>query len=105
MSNFDFDNDGDLNIVSMAKKAERSKVSGDNSWADTEHKIDEKEKKTTLDVQFIKNKNKKIRNNNATLYVTNQYGNLLPIYTVPIGGVPQLNNKILFKQKKKTVPY
>jgi hypothetical protein len=105
MSNFDFDNDGDVNIISMVKKAERSKASGDNVWTDTEHKIDEKEKKTTLDVQFIKNKNKKTRNNNATLYVTNQDGNLLPIYTVPIGGVSHLNNKILFKQKKKTAPY
>ena len=65
----------------------------------------EKEKKTTLDVQFIKNKKTQIKNNNVTLYVTNQDGNLLPIYTVPIGGAPQRNNKIQFEQKKKTTPY
>ena len=105
MSNFDFDNDGELNIVSMAKKGELSKASGDNLWVDTEHRIAEKEKKTTLDVQFIKNKKTAIKNNNVTLYVTNQDGNLLPIYTVPIGGIPQHNNKIQFKQKKKTAPY
>lgn len=106
LSNFDFDNDGNVNIVSMAKKGELSKASGDNQWIDTEHRIVEKEKKTTLDVQFIKSKTKVIKNNNVTLYVTNQDGNLLPIYTVPIGGIPQHNNsKIQFQQKKKTAPY
>lgn len=105
MSNFDFDNDGDLNIVSMVKKGELSKASGDNIWKTTTHKIVDKEKKTTLDVQFIKNKKTLIKNNNVTLYVTNQDGNLLPLYTVPIGGIPQHNNKIQFKQKKKTTPY
>lgn len=105
MSNFDFDNDGEVNIVSMAKKGELSKASGDNVWENTTHIIVEKEKKTTLDVQFIKNKKIHIKNNNVTLYVTNQDGNLLPIYTVPIGGVPQKNSKIQFKQKKKTTPY
>ncbi|MBL0328057.1 MAG: hypothetical protein IPP64_01230 [Bacteroidetes bacterium] len=105
LSNFDFDNDGNVNIVSMAKKGELSKASGDNVWENTTHIIVEKEKKTTLDVQFIKNKNILIKNNNVTLYVTNQDGNLLPIYTVPIGGVPLKNSKIQFKQKKKTTPY
>lgn len=105
LSNFDFDNDGEVNIVSMAKKGELSKASGDNVWENTSHLIVEKEKKTTLDVQFIKNKKIHIKNNNVTLYVTNQDGNLLPIYTVPIGGVPQRNSKIQFKQKKKTTPY
>jgi hypothetical protein len=105
MSNFDFDGDGDVNIVSMAKKGELSKASGDNVWETTEHRIVDKEKKTTLDVQFIKNKKSPIKNNNVTLYVTNQDGNLLPIYTVPIGGVPLKNSKVQFQQKKKTAPY
>ncbi|MGZ4034451.1 MAG: hypothetical protein ACXVP4_06265 [Bacteroidia bacterium] len=105
LSNFDFDNDGDINIVSMVKKGELSKASGDNVWETTSHKIVEKEKKTTLDVQFIKNKKTLVKNNNVTLYVTNQDGNLLPIYTVPIGGIPQHNYKVQFKQKKKTSPY
>jgi hypothetical protein len=105
MKNFDFDNDGEVNIVSIAKKAEISKASGDNSWASTVHHISDKEKKSTLDVQFVKNKKTLIKNNNVTLYVTNQYGALLPIYTAPIGGTPQHNYKIQFQQKKKTTPY
>lgn len=105
LSNFDFDSDGNINIVSIAKNGEMSKSSGDNVWENTSHLIVEKEKKTTLDVQFIKNKKVLIKNNNVTLYVTNQDGNLLPIYTVPIGGTPRANSKVQFKQKKKTAPY
>lgn len=103
--NFDFDNDGDINIISVAKKNEKSKASGDNVWSLSEHKILEAEKKTTLDVQFIKNRKIPAKNNNVTLYVENQYGGLLPIYTIPIGGTPGKNYKIQFDQKKKTTTY
>jgi hypothetical protein len=105
ISNFDFDNDGNVNIVSIVKKQEMSKASGDNVWAASQHKVVDKEKKTTLDVQFIKSKTQVIRNNNVTLFVTNQYGNMLPIYTMPIGGNPNSNYKVQFNQKKKTTTY
>lgn len=103
--NFDFDGDGQINVVSMAKKGELSIASGDNVWAKSEHKIVEQEKKTTLDIQFIKNKKVLIKNNNVSLYVEDNYGGLLPIYTVPIGGIPQHSYKVQFKQKKKTTTY
>jgi hypothetical protein len=105
VSNFDFDNDGKINIVSVAKNNEFSAPSGDNAWATSEHKIVEKEKQTTLDIQFIKNKQELMKSNNVTLFVTNQYGGLLPLYTVPIGGTSNRNYKINFKEKKKTIPY
>jgi hypothetical protein len=105
LANFDFDGDGQINIVSMAKKGELSKPSGDNVWSYSEHKIVQQEKKSTLDIQFIKSKKMPVKNNNVTLYVTNQYGNMLPIYTVPIGGIPHHNYKIQFDQKKKTSTY
>jgi hypothetical protein len=104
IANFDFDNDGDVNIVSIAKKEEKSKSSGDNIWSSSTHKIVDREKKTTLDVRFIKSQ-KLIKNNNVTLYVTNQYGEMLPIYTIPIGGIPDSNYKIQFNKKKKTTTY
>jgi hypothetical protein len=104
ISNFDFDNDGSVNVVSIAKKQEKSNASGDNTWASSLHKIIEKEKKTTLDVQFIKSQ-KLIKNNNVTLYVTKQDGDMLPIYTTPIGGIPNSNYKIQFNKKKKTTTY
>lgn len=105
ISNFDFDNDGDVNIVSLTKKKEISKPSGDNVWAASTHKVVEQEKKTTLDVQFIKNKKSVIKNNNVTLYVTNQYGDMMPIYTMPIGGNPNSSYKVQFNHKKKTTTY
>ncbi|MGQ0827415.1 MAG: hypothetical protein ACT4ON_03360 [Bacteroidota bacterium] len=105
ISNFDFDGDGDVNIVSMAKKGELSKASGDGVWATSKHKIVAEERKTVLDVQFIKNKKAPVKNNNVSLYVMNQYGDLLPIFTVPIGGISHHNYKINFDQKKKTAPY
>jgi hypothetical protein len=102
IANFDFDDDGEINIVSIVKKGEITKPSGENNWAFSDHRIADEEKKTTLDVQFIKNKKVLIKDNNITLYVTNQDGKLLPLYTVPIGGVP---NKVMFKERKKIVPY
>ncbi len=103
--NFDFDNDGELNIVSMAKKGELSKASGDGVWATSTHTIVAQEKKTALDVQLIKNKKTPVKNNNVILYITNQYGDRLPIYTVPIGGISHHNYIIDFSKKKKTIPY
>jgi hypothetical protein len=105
VSNFDFDGDGNINIISIARKKELSNSSGDNVWATSEHKIVEQEKKTTLDVQFIKSTQRVIKNNNVTLFVTNQYGDMLPIYTMPIGGSPNSNYKVQFNQKKKTTTY
>ena len=103
--NFDFDNDGDINIVSMAKRGEWSKASGDGVWSASIHEIVAKEKKTVLDVQFIKNKKIPVKNNNVSLYITNQYGDRLPIYTVPIGGIAHHNYKINFGKQKQTAPY
>lgn len=105
ISNFDFDSDGDINIVSMAKKGELSKASGDGVWAVSKHQVVAEERKTALDVQFIKDKKKPVKNNNASLFVTNQYGDHLPIFTVPIGGISHHNYRIDFDQKKKTAPY
>lgn len=84
---FDFDNDGVARIVSVSKKAEEVTVSGDNSWASSVHQITEKEKNTSLNIQLIKLK--KVLNNNVVFYITNQYGELLPFYTSPIGGIPK----------------
>lgn len=92
IANFDFDDGADINIVSVVKKKEFSKASGDNVWTSSEHKIVPDEKKTVLDVQFIKNKKLPVKNNNVSLYVQNQDGDRLPIYTVPIGGAPSSRN-------------
>lgn len=99
ISDFDHDNDGIIKIVSVARRGEVAKVSGENAWVYNEHKISEEEKNTSLDIQFIKNKTAPAKNNNITLSIANQYGELLPFYVVPIGGVPKYKYKIGVKPK------
>lgn len=93
-SNFDWDSDGYIRIISVAKKGELIKASGDDNWYHSEHKISEQERNTSLDIQFIKHRTEAIKNNNVVLFVTNQYGEFLPFYTVPIGGIPRFKPNI-----------
>lgn len=86
--NFDWDSDGMIRIVSVNKKGELVKVSGENEWKESEHKISERERGSSLDIRFIKNQNRAIMNNNVVFYVRNQYEENLPFYTIPISGIP-----------------
>ncbi|MFN6946496.1 MAG: hypothetical protein ACK4ND_16230 [Cytophagaceae bacterium] len=95
---FDFDNDGRIRIVSVAKKHEEVILSGDNEWTTSTHKISEQEKNTSLDIQIIKTST--ITNNNVVFYITNQYGKALPFYTSPIGGTPKFKYEIGVKPYK-----
>ncbi|UCH14450.1 MAG: hypothetical protein JSV22_00435 [Bacteroidales bacterium] len=94
LSNFDWDNDGFIRTVSVARKGQLSKVSNEDVWVEDEFKIFEEEKNTSLDIQFIKSKNPVVRNNNVVVNVRNQYGELLPFYVIPIGGVPKYKYSI-----------
>jgi hypothetical protein len=89
---FDFDNDGVLRLISVAKKGTPIPASGDNEWKVTTFPIADEEKKTSLDIQIIKNSSAK--NNNIAFYITNQYGKTMPFYTIPIGGIPKFKYKI-----------
>jgi hypothetical protein len=95
---FDYDKDGMVRIVSVAKKGEMFKAEGDGKWVDTTHPTVADEHNTSLDIQFVKQH--AVRNNNIVVYITNQYGELMPFYTVPIGGVPKYRYKIGVKQTK-----
>ena len=99
VSNFDWDNDGFIRIVSVARKGQMVPASNENDWKDTEFKIMDEEKNTSLDIQMIKKKNPPVKNNNVVIFVTNQYGELLPFYTIPIGGVPKYKYNIGVKQQ------
>lgn len=99
-SNFDWDSDGNIKIISVAKKGEFAEASGDNQWASSSHKIVDEEKGKSLDIQFIKKPGSNSPNNNVVFYITNQYGEMLPFYTIPIGGVPVYKPKINSKPKK-----
>jgi hypothetical protein len=99
-SNFDWDDDGFIRIVSVARKGQFEKVSGQDNWEESEFKIIPEEKGTSLDIQMIKRKDHPVGNNNVVIYVRNQYGELLPFYTIPIGGVPKYKYSIGVKQKE-----
>lgn len=95
LSNFDWDNDGVIRVVSVARQGQVFPVSNQDEWKTAEFTIKPEEKNTSLDFQFIKQKNPPIKNNNVVVNVRNQYGELLRFYTAPIGGVPKY--KIIIK--------
>ena len=94
ISNFDWDNDGFIRIVSVAKNGELCPVSGEDNWVHSEFKIIEEERNTSIEIQFIKNRNQLINNNNVVLTVQNQYGEMMPFFVIPIGGIPVYNPRI-----------
>lgn len=99
LSNFDWDDNGFIRIVSVARRGQMVKVSGDDRWAEEEFKIFDEEKNTSLDIQFIKKKTPPVKNNNVVVNVRNQYNELLPFYVIPIGGVPKYNYNISVKRQ------
>lgn len=100
LSNFDWDDDGFMRLVSVVRKGHMVPVSGENVWirgdTDTkaEFKIYEEEKNTSMDIQFIKKKNPPVKNNNVVIYVRNQYDQNIEFFTSPIGGVPKYKYSI-----------
>ncbi len=92
--NFDWDLDGELKFISVTRLGVNLKKSGDGDWEKSEHKILPTEKESSLDIQFHKNKSKPAKNNNIGFYITNQYGETLPFYAIPIGGIPKPTSKI-----------
>ncbi len=94
ISNFDWDNDGFIRIVSVAKNGALCPVSGENEWIHREFKIIEEERNTSIEIQFIKNRTQRINNNNVVLTIQNQYGEMMPFFVVPIGGIPVFSPKI-----------
>ncbi|MFT3740461.1 MAG: hypothetical protein QM786_17065 [Breznakibacter sp.] len=93
-ANFDWDSDGLIRMISVAKNGELMKTSGDNNWAESRHTISEAEKNTSIDIQFIKSKSPQIKNNNVVMFLENQFGELMPFFSVPIGGIPKYESRI-----------
>jgi hypothetical protein len=93
--NWDWDNDGIIRIVSVARKGQLSNVSGDDIWVEDEFQILEGEKNTSLDLQFHKRKyDPLVRNNNVVINVRNQYNEVMPFFVIPLGGVPKYKYSI-----------
>jgi hypothetical protein len=97
VSNFDWDNDGIIRIFSVAKDGIFCDVSGEDNWVVRKFQIVAEEKNSTIEIQFIKNQTFLVRNNNVVVAVSNQYGESLPFYVIPIGGIPIYSPKIRMK--------
>ncbi len=98
VNTYDYDEEGIIRIVSIDKKGEEISPSGDGKWDASQHKIQPREINSSLDIQFIKRK--PVFNNNIVVYLTNQYGEAMPFYTAPIGGVPNYKAGISIKPSK-----
>ena len=85
--NFDWDEDGTIRLVSIARKGEPLQMSLDDKWALGQYEVFDREKNTSLDIQLIKSKD--VRNNNVVFRVTNQYNEAVAFYSSPIGGAPK----------------
>ena len=89
--NFDWDDDGFIRVVSVAKRGELCTISEDNKWSEDKLPVVSEERNTSMEIQFIKNRAKLVRNNNVVVVIQNQYGESLPFYVIPIGGIPVYN--------------
>lgn len=98
ISVFDFDNAGLLRVVSVNKKGDMATSPTEGSWSKSKFEITQEEINTSLDIQFINKK--EIKNNNVAVFITNQFGELMPFYSLPIGGVPKYKYKIGVKPAK-----
>ncbi len=99
--NFDWDSDGFIKICSVATLGDEVALSGDNNWSNSVYKIRDQERGKSLDIQFTKNDKILVNNNNVVFSIRNQYGELLPFYVVPIGGVPKYQGNISATPIKK----
>ncbi len=101
IKNYDWDNDGFIRVVSVAKRGELCPISNDADWVEIVLPITDNEHNTSMEVQFIKNRMRLIKNNNVVVVVQNQYGVSLPFYVIPIGGIPIYNPALRMKAVEK----
>lgn len=95
--NFDWDDVGYIKLVSVASVGEFLKTSTEDAWASSRYIIKDSERGKSLDIQFRKNATRSVNNNNVVFYVRNQYGEQLPFFTIPIGGIPRPQGEVGIK--------
>ena len=98
--NFDWDSDGGIHSLSVVRIFKGNKVSGEDVWADSEFSIRPAEIGKSLDFRFVK-KSPPIQNNNVVISVQNQYGEAMPFFNIPIGGVPKYQPMITIEEDKE----
>jgi len=95
ISNFDWDSDGSIVVISVARQGQQVAISREDDWANDEIRVLEEEVGTSFDFRFVKAPSL-IRNNNVVVNVRNQRDETLPFYTIPMGGVPKYKGEVEF---------
>jgi hypothetical protein len=92
--NFDWDNDGHILVVSKYKQGIDVDLSNEDNWKESKIPIEPQEIGSSLDFQFIKKQGELVKNNNVVIITENQYGEAMPFFPTPIGGVPHYEGAI-----------
>jgi hypothetical protein len=87
-SNFDWDNDGKILVISKYKQGIEVPISNEDEWATSKIPIEPAEVGSSLDFQFHKRQGELVKNNNVVVTLENQRGDAVKFYSSPIGGVP-----------------
>lgn len=87
-SNFDWDSDGKILVVSRYKRGIEIPISQEDNWVKSKIPIEPAEINSSLDFQFHKRQGELVKNNNVVITLENQRGDALKFYSSPIGGVP-----------------
>ena len=95
ISNFDWDWDGSIVVISVARAGREVMISGEDHWAYDELRVQDEEIKSSMDFRFVKNPSL-VKNNNVVVNVRNQYGEAMRFYTIPLGGVPKYRGEVEF---------
>ncbi len=83
--NFDYDNGGNIHVFSVSKNGQPIVISKNKEWQSTRFSVTEKERLSAIDIQLY---NYGMKNNNVTFYCVGEDNVALPMYSVPIGGIP-----------------
>jgi hypothetical protein len=87
-SNFDWDSDGTILVVSKYKQGIPVPISTEDNWIWSTIPIEDAEVNSSLDFQFHKRQGELVKNNNVVVTLQNQRGDALKFFSSPIGGVP-----------------
>jgi hypothetical protein len=95
ISNFDWDNDGSIVVISVVRQGREVLISREDHWANDELRVQDEEIGTSFDFRFVKSR-PLVKNNNVVVNVRNQRDETMPFYTIPIGGVPKYRGEVEF---------
>ena len=87
-SNFDWDNDGNILVVSRYKQGISVPISNEDDYKESRIPVEAQEVGSSLDFQFHKRQGDLVKNNNVVITLENQRGDALEFFSSPIGGVP-----------------